>query len=192
MRTFVLVLAAMIGPTTVSAADTAAPHWRIDTAASAVTYTVDHSMHRVIGTSRSLRGEFAWDPAVTAPAAIRGTYIQADWASFDSGNASRDSNLLQIVDAVHYPTLTFLLESLNRGPDGMAQVDGWLYVKGKRVRLSAPASVQVREGGHLVGATRMTAKLTDFAIEPPSLLFVPVQDTFAIDVHLVATRIPAD
>lgn len=109
----------------------AAPRWKINAAASAVTYTVIHPMHTVIGVSKGLRGEFAWDPAATEPTAVKGIYMQADWASFDSGNANRDSNVLEIVEAGRFPTLTYRLESLARKGDE-ATIDGWLYVKGKR------------------------------------------------------------
>lgn len=35
----------------------------------------------------------------------------------------------------------------------------------------------------------MTAKMTDFGINPPSLMFVAVDDAFTFEVRLVAERV---
>lgn len=185
MKLFAAVAILLVGSSAMAADP--APRWKVNPAASAVSYTVIHPMHTVIGVSKALRGEFAWDPAATEPTAVKGIYLQVDWASFDSGNANRDCNVLKVVDAARFPTLTYRLESLTRRGD-QATIDGWLYVKGKKARLSAPAEVRT-QNSRLEASTRMTTRMTDFGIDPPSLLFIPVDDNVTFEVRLAAEQV---
>lgn len=157
---------------------------------SKITYYVSHPTHNVVGVSTRPRGELAYDPAKPDDfSGLVGKPIQVEWTSFDSGNASRDSNTRAAVGAVNYPTLTLLPEAVSgvstKGNEISATLQARLYVNGVKRSLSMPLRVDVSDPKALKAAAKFTIKMTDFKIDPPKLLFVATDDEVTIEAELV-------
>lgn len=157
---------------------------------SKIRYYVSHPSHDVVGVSTRARGALMYDPANPADfSGLVGRPIQVDWASFDSGNASRDSNTRSAVGAVNYPTLTLVPEAVEgavkNGDEIAATLKARLYVNGVKRAITAPLKVDVSDPKAVKAVAKFTIKMTDFNIEPPSLLFVATDNEVTIEAALV-------
>lgn len=157
---------------------------------SKITYYVSHPSHDVVGVSTRPRGTLAYDPAKPEDfTGLIGKPIQVDWGSFDSGNASRDSNTRTSVGAVNYPTLTLVPEGISGVVTSGNEISGTLkarlYVNGVKRMITAPLKVNVSDSKAIKAAAKFTIKMTDFNIEPPSLLFVSTKNEVVIEAALV-------
>lgn len=176
------------------ALDARADDWTISSG-SAITLYVDHAMHDVVAVSRSPRGTLSWSPASpTDFTQLAGKYIQADWTSFDSDNASRDENIRTYVNARKFPTLTLKVTGVRdalQDAQGTVRVtvDALLYCNGQKHAVSAPARISQATNGQVQVYARFEARMTDFGIEPPSLMFVQAKDAFRVETSL--TLLPA-
>lgn len=157
---------------------------------SKITYYVSHPTHNVVGVSTRPRGTLVYDPAMPEDfAGLAGKAIQVEWSSFDSGNASRDSNTRSAVGAVNYPTLTLVPEAVEGAVKTGNEVSGTLkarlYVNGVKRPVTAPVKVDISDPKAIKAAAKFTIKMTDFNIEPPSLLFVATENEVVIEAALV-------
>lgn len=157
---------------------------------SKITYYVSHPTHDVVGVSTQARGTLVYDPAKPDDfSGLTGKAIQVDWSSFDSGNASRDSNTRSAVGAVKYPTLTLVPEAVEgavkTGNEIAGTLKARLYVNGVKRSITAPLKVDVSDPKAVKAAAKLTIKMTDFNIEPPSLLFVATDNDVVIEAALV-------
>lgn len=174
-----------------SAAGAAAAEYKV-AEGSKITYHVTHSMHEVFGVSLSPRGAVNYDVAnPTDFSGLIGKPIQVDWVSFDSGNANRDANARAVAGAEKFPTVTLVIESLTGTLNGKTvegTMQGRLYINGKRKPVSAPVQVDLSDPEAVKVAAHFTVKMTAFGIEPPSLLFIAVNDDVAVDVALILRK----
>jgi polyisoprenoid-binding protein YceI len=162
-------------------------------AGSKITFVANHPTHEVHAESKNVSGELAYEPAF--PAAFTGVVgkpIQAPWSSFDSGNANRDANMRSAVGAQAYPNITFVptgvSETMQSGTQLTGKMQGRLYINGVRREISVPVTIELADPAQLRVRTSFSVKMTDYKIDPPSLLFVKTDDDVVIGVDLVLTR----
>ncbi|MDB5048569.1 MAG: hypothetical protein JWO30_1640 [Fibrobacteres bacterium] len=147
---------------------------------STLSYHMVHPMHKFTGVSRDFLCQVDLSPD-TVSSSIK---VSALIGSFDSKNSSRDSHAMEAVQALKYPRVEFASESVKPEGDGYA-VAGKLTFHG-RVRPVAfhvtpkfpPGKIEITGG--------FDVKLSDFGVERPRLLFVPVQDKMTISFDLFA------
>ncbi len=139
---------------------------------SSITYTLVHPLHTVESTSKEIVYRLECDPAKQE---IKAVSARVDVMSFDSGNSNRDSHAMEVVDAVTYPDATFLSSNVAQSGDSVV-VGGRLTFHGVTKDIIATvhpkwSSDKINFDGHF------NISLTDFKIERPSLLMIPVHDT---------------
>ena len=162
-------------------------HWVLEK--SEITYTVTHPLHVVRGKSLSARGK-----GVCYGGRCE-FHLGVLVKSFDSGDSNRDLHMLEVTKAGLYPLIDVKAEMLkqggkNKGSSSQILVDATITFAGKTVKypkVKLDALDWKPNGVHLKGL--LPLKLTDFAIPPPSLLTMPVQNDVPVVLDLVWKKI---
>jgi polyisoprenoid-binding protein YceI len=152
---------------------------------SSISYHLTHKMHAFTGVSKKFRcvvdlGEDSLKSRI---------YVKAAVVEFNSGNSSRDANMLEATEASKFPFVEFASDSVRRednGKDGRQwRVYGRLAFHG--VRRAVAFTVKPETNGGKVRVTgSFDISLTEFKIERPSLLMIPVDDALKITLDVVA------
>lgn len=144
-----------------------------------LTYHVSHKLHESEGVSHEVRGkgvchEGQCDFLIAVPV-----------KSFDSGDSNRDLHMIQVTRGAQFPMVTVrtkLPESASSSTSVQADLEiqfAGQIARYKQVSFQlAPQGKQIRITGSI------PATLTDFKIEPPTLLTMPVKNEIPIRVDL--------
>lgn len=146
---------------------------------STLTYHVSHPLHQIDGVSHAARGkgvchEGQCDFLIAVPV-----------KSFDSGDSNRDLHMLQVTRGAEYPIVqvrTRLPESAENSTTIRADLE--IQFAGQTVHYQQ-VPFEVKTDGnekHITGT--IPATLSDFKIEPPSLLTMPVKNDIPIKIDL--------
>lgn len=151
--------------------------WILDQ--STLSYHVSHPLHQVDGISHAARGkgichDGQCDFLVAVPV-----------KSFDSGDSNRDLHMLQVTRGAQYPMVTVR----TRFPEATASdttihADLDLEFAGQTAHykdVSFQVSVQGNEK-KITGS--IPCKLTDFKIDPPTLLTMPIKNDIPVKVAM--------
>ena len=160
----------------------------LDAARSEIRYTVVHKLHQVEGRSREIEGK-----AVVREESIVISQVRVPVASFRSGDANRDSHMLEAVQAGSFPYATWKGSIRLLGPDGEippepAVMDGEVEFHGVKRRLSVPVRIALLPDGSLRVQATFEVSLDAHGVDRPSLLFVKVNDACSVAVDLVLRR----
>ncbi len=136
-----------------------------------VTYRLVHPLHVIDATSRAVQFQARVDPDKKE---ISSVSASVDVTTFDSGNSNRDSHAMEVVDALTYPDVQFASISVAEHNDSII-VTGNLTFHGitKAVTMKGIARWSAAEVD-VNGAFDLS--LTEFKIERPALLLIPVED----------------
>lgn len=149
---------------------------------SVLEYTLVHPMHRI--KARSADAKFIL--ALSPDGAWKGLTASVPIASFDSGNANRDSHALEVTEGPLYPRVEFRSEWVSNDA-GAVTIGGILRFHGVEKPLVVRGQLKEERGESiLTGAFRLF--LSDFKVPRPALLFVPVQDLLQFTYEI---RFPA-
>jgi polyisoprenoid-binding protein YceI len=138
---------------------------------SSITYRIVHPLHEIEATSKDATYQLEIDPAKKEIVSVSAT---VDVTTFDSGNSNRDSHAMEVIDAISYPEVSFVSSSVTETGDSL-KVTGKLTFHGVTRDIVALAAAKwfvdkIEVRGSFV------LSLTDFKIERPSLLMIPVED----------------
>jgi len=150
---------------------------------STLTYHVSHPLHETEGTSHEARGKAVChggqcDVLVAVPV-----------KSFDSGDSNRDLHMLQVTRGAQFPLVTVrcrVPETAAASPDVSIDLD--VEFAGQSVHYAGVAFHQVGQGGETRITGTIPAKLSDFKIEPPTLLALPTKNDIPVRVDLTVRR----
>jgi hypothetical protein len=152
--------------------------WILDQ--STLTYHMSHPMHEVDGVSHAAKGKGV------CHAGQCNFLLAVPVKSFDSGDSNRDLHMLQVTRGAQFPIVTVRL-SLPETSLASATLDCDLEVQfaGNTAHYSHVPFTQVIEGTahHIKGTVPST--LTDFKIDPPSFLTVPIKNEIPVRVDMV-------
>jgi hypothetical protein len=167
-------LAAIVLPAALVAADT---QWILEQ--SKLSYHVLHPLHETNGVSRAARGkgichEAQCDFLIAVPV-----------KSFDSGDGNRDLHMLQAARGAQFPLVqvrTRLPESAQSASS--LQLDLEIEFAGQKVAYKqVPFQLTAQSNSVKITGT-IPATLSDFKIDPPKLLTVPVKNELPIKVEM--------
>lgn len=147
---------------------------------STLSYHVSHPLHQIDGVSHAARGKGVCHDGQCD------FLIAAPVKSFDSGDSNRDLHMIQVVRGAQFPMVsvrTRLPESSLTA--GTLSLDLDIEFAGQTVHYTHIPFQQVVEGGqHRISGT-IPAKVSDFKIDPPTLLTVPIKNEMPVRVEMV-------
>ena len=142
---------------------------------SSITYSMNHPLHSWTGVSNEVNSVILTDEKKQA---ISQVAVSVKIASFDSKNANRDSHAMEVTEAIAYPNITFASRSIV--PNGKKlSVTGTLTFHGVSKSISFEVE-QKKVKGKLEVTGGFDIKMTDFKIDPPSLMGLATDDDIKI------------
>jgi polyisoprenoid-binding protein YceI len=143
---------------------------------SSIVYSMKHPLHEWTGESKEINSILLMDEAKTT---IYQVAVSAKISTFDSKNANRDSHMMEVVEAIKYPNVTFVSTSVNFDGNDFTS-SGNLTFHG----VSQPVALKgkfIREGNKLTFTGDFNLKMTQFKVDPPSLMGISTNDDFKLD-----------
>jgi hypothetical protein len=146
---------------------------------STLTYHVSHPLHQSEGVSHAAKGKGV------CHAGQCDFLIAVPVKSFDSGDSNRDLHMLQVTRGAEFPMVT-VRTRLPESAETSSTVNADLEIQfaGQTAQFKqVPFKLETQNG-----ETRITgiipATLTDFKIDPPTLLTMPVKNEIPIRVDM--------
>ncbi len=146
---------------------------------STLTYHVSHPLHQTDGVSHAARGkgichDGQCDFLIAVPV-----------KTFDSGDSNRDLHMIQVTRGAEFPMVT-VRTKLPESVAGSTTVKADLEVQfaGQTAHYQQVSFEVTTQGNdkHIVGTVPTT--LSDFKIDPPSLLTMPVKNEIPVRVDM--------
>jgi polyisoprenoid-binding protein YceI len=138
---------------------------------TSMTYYLVHPLHKIEATSRDVTSTVSVDVSSNA---IKSVKASVDVTTFNSGNSNRDSHAMEVIDAIDFPEASFTSTSVSSHNDSLF-VSGKLTFHGVTRDIMMNSLVQWSDKKMIVHA-EFWISLTNFQIERPALLLVPVED----------------
>ncbi|GET24746.1 YceI family protein [Prolixibacter sp. NT017] len=152
-----------------------------ETQKSYVRYAMSHPLHDWEGTSKSVKGVIVVDNKTKE---IKQTAIAIKVSTFDSHNANRDSHMMEATDAIKFPDVTFASTSFQKDQQGQETVTGKLTFHGISHSITVPIVEKTDSNGEIEVTGKFDVKMTDYKIDPPSLLGMPAKDDIKLNFDL--------
>ena len=151
--------------------------WVLDQ--STLTYHVSHPLHQTDGVSHAARGKGV------CHAGQCDFLIAVPVKSFDSGDSNRDLHMLQVTRGGQFPMVS-VRTRLPEEASGSATIHADLEIQfaGQTAKYKEVAFEQVTKAGETRITGTIPATLSDFKIDPPSLLSMPVKNDIPIRVAM--------
>jgi hypothetical protein len=146
---------------------------------SSLTYHVSHPLKQTDGVSHAARGKGV------CHAGQCDFLIAAPVKSFDSGDSNRDLHMLQVARGAQFPIVsvrTRLPEAASAS--ATIQADLEIQFAGQTAQYKQVAFQLVTQGKQIKISGTIPATLSDFKIDPPSLLAVPVKNEMPVRVEM--------
>jgi hypothetical protein len=148
-------------------------------AQSTLTYHVSHPLHQTDGVSHAARGkgvchEGQCDFLIAVPV-----------KSFDSGDTNRDLHMIQVTRGAEFPMVTVRTQLPEADATATTiRADLEIEFAGQKVEYKQVALQVATQGNERRIAGTIPATLSDFKIEPPTLLTLPVKNEIPIKVEM--------
>jgi hypothetical protein len=146
---------------------------------STLTYHVSHPLHQTDGVSHAARGkgvchEGQCDFLIGVPV-----------KSFDSGDSNRDLHMIQVTRGAEFPMVT-VRTRLPESASGSATIKADLEIQfaGQTAQYKQIPFEVVTQGEERKITGTIPTTLTDFKIDPPSLLTLPVKNDIPVRVEM--------
>jgi len=146
---------------------------------STLSYHASHPLHQIDGVSHAARGKGV------CQAGECDFLIAVAVKSFDSGDSNRDLHMLQVTRGAQFP----LVSVRTRLPEG-ASASGTIYADleiqfaGQTHEYKQVPLQQVTQNGEIKISGTIPATLSDFKIDPPSLLAIPIKNEIPVRVEM--------
>src|SRR5271169_3684750 len=146
---------------------------------STLTYHVSHPLHQTDGVSHSARGEGVCHEGQC------NFLIAVPVKSFDSGDSNRDLHMIQVTRGAQFPMVT-VRTRLPESASTAATVNADLEIQfaGQTAQFKQVPLQLVTQGNETRISGTIPATLTDFKIEPPTLLTLPVKNEIPVRVEM--------
>lgn len=149
-----------------------------DIASSSITYTMKHKLHTWDGTSKQVNVASKWNGDK-----LEQISVLAKVSSFNSGLSSRDSHMIEVLDALTLPNITFSSTSIKyNGPEILATGKLQFHGVTKEVQFAVKTR---KENNQWVYEGEFPVLLESYNVKRPSLLFVKTDDLMKIRFVLV-------
>src|ERR1700693_3152781 len=144
-----------------------------------LTYRVAHPLHQSEGVSHGAKGKGVCHAGQCE------FLIAVPVKSFDSGDSNRDLHMIQVTRGAEFPIVT-VRTRLPESAAASATINADLEIQfaGQTAHYKQVPFKVEKQGGetHITGT--IPATLTDFKIDPPSLLTMPVKNDIPVRVDM--------
>jgi YceI-like protein len=146
---------------------------------STLTYHVSHPLHQSEGVSHEARGKGVCHQGQCD------FLIAVPVKSFDSGDSNRDLHMVQAVRGAQFPLVT-VRTRLPRDASSTATIHADLEVQfaGQTAEYKQVPLQLAKDGDNMRITATVPATLSDFKIDPPSLLAFPVKNEIPVRVEM--------
>jgi hypothetical protein len=146
---------------------------------STVTYHVSHPLHQTDGVSHAAKGKGV------CHAGQCDFLIAVPIKSFDSGDSNRDLHMLQAVRGAQFP-MVIVRTRLPEEASGSAAIHADLEIEfaGATAQYKQVPFQVVTQGNQTRISGTIPATLSDFKIDPPSLLAMPVKNEIPVRLDM--------
>jgi len=146
---------------------------------STLTYHVSHPLHQSEGISHAARGKGVCHAGQCE------FLIAVPVKSFDSGDSNRDLHMLQVTRGAEFPMVT-VRTRLPQAASASATVHADLEIQfaGQAAYYKEVSFQLVTQGSKTKISGTIPATLSDFKIDPPSLLTLPVKNEIPVRVEM--------
>ena len=151
-----------------------------DKKSSTITYSMVHPLHKWDGVSRDVSSILVTDQDRKT---ITQVAVSVKLNTFDSQNANRESHMIEVAEGLKFPTVTFVSKEIKQEGDKL-QVSGNLTFHGKSNEISFQA-LRTNSGNQMVVTGGFKLKMTQFGIDPPSLLGLVTEDEFELRFNMI-------
>jgi hypothetical protein len=146
---------------------------------STLTYHVSHPLHQVEGVSHAARRK------AVCHAGLCDFLIAVPVKSLDSGDSNRDLHMLQVTRGGEFPMVSVRTRLPESAPvSSTIHADLEVQFAGQTAQYKqVPFQLSIQGDQAKLSGT-IPATLTDFKIDPPSLLTVPIKNEIPIHVEM--------
>jgi len=146
---------------------------------STLRYHVSHPLHQTEGVSHAARGKGI------CQAGQCDFLIAVPVKSFDSGDSNRDLHMLQAARGAQFPLVT-VRTRLPESASASATIHADLEIQfaGQTAQYQEVPFQLVKQGNDIRISGTIPATLSDFKIDPPSLLTFPVKNEIPVRVEM--------
>lgn len=152
-----------------------------DKALSTVGYAAKHPLHAWEGLSRAVNCAVNYNDDTKL---VENVAVSIKVATFDSGNSNRDSHMMEVLDGLKYPNVTFVSSDVKTGADGALTAVGNLTFHG----VVKPVTLQATRkdvGGKMTLTGEFPISLTAHNVERPSFMGLKTNDTMTLQFSVV-------
>lgn len=150
---------------------------------STLTYHVSHPLHESEGTSHAARGKGV------CQAGQCDFLIAVPVKSFDSGDSNRDLHMLQVTRGAQFPMVTVRVRLPEAAlTSATIHCDLEIQFADQAAQYKQVSFQAVTHGNDTEITGTIPATLSDFKIEPPALLAVPVKNQIPVRVDMTWRR----
>jgi hypothetical protein len=174
MKNKILVLFLLLAMPRLASAD---GQWILEQ--GTLTYHVSHPLHQTEGVSHAARGKGVCHVGQCD------FLIAVTVKSFDSGDSNRDLHMLQATRGAQFPIVT-VRTRLPEAASTSATVHADLEIQfaGQTAQYKQVPFQLVTQGNEIRISGTIPATLSDFKIEPPTLLTMPVKNEIPVRVDM--------
>jgi hypothetical protein len=148
-------------------------------AESTLTYHVSHALHESEGVSHAARGKGV------CSAGQCDFIIAAPVKSFDSGDSNRDLHMLQATRGAQFPLVTVRARLPEAAfASATIHVDLEIQFAGQTAQYKQVPFQLVTQGNQIRMSGTIPATLSDFKIDPPSLLSIAVKNEIPVRLDM--------
>jgi hypothetical protein len=146
---------------------------------STLTYHVSHPLHQFDGVSHAARGKGV------CHAGQCDFLVAVPVKSFDSADSNRDLHMIQVARGAQFPMVTvrFRLPE-DAASQSTIHVDLDIEFAGQAAHFKQVPFQKVAQGSDAKISGTIPAKMTDFKIDPPSLLAIPTKDEMPVRAEM--------
>ena len=153
-----------------------------DLSKSFISYDGKHPAHNWTGVSKDIQGTFEINKQDLTQSKVD---LFVPVFSFDSKNANRDSNMLDVVEEYYYPFVRFTSSKINKTENGF-EVTGNLSFHGIIKELTIPVNLE-EDNQTVIVTSDFSIMLSDFKIKRPALLTIKIRNQVDLKVYLVGS-----
>ena len=154
----------------------------LDLDKSYISYDGKHPAHNWTGISKDIQGTFEINKQDLTQSKVD---LFVPVFSFDSKNANRDSNMLDVVEEYYYPFVRFTSSKINKSESGF-DVLGNLSFHGITKEFIIPVELN-EDNENIIVTSDFSIMLTDFKIKRPALLTIKIRNQVDIKVYFVGS-----